>query len=1685
MTLLEVLLPCFFMMILMGIRSSVPADTYSNITTWPTCNITDLPKNLPKTIQVAYAPSNPFTDKIMQKLSQNYPIIKRGFTTEEELVEYSLQSSIPANFIGGIVFVGNFTSRDWTFRIRLKATKPGGRRYFRAENWRTEQMFPVFQIQGPRNRDSPCGENPDYYERGFLTLQFALTKSLVEILRPQTTFFDQTSIVLQRHPYPPYNDDRMVMVLQNQFPFILILSFELVALNIVKDIVEEKEKRLKEAMKMMGMSNWIHWFAWFVKYFCFMLVSTVIMTVFLKVSVGADGRVIAYTNPIILFLFFMVYSLATISFCFMLSTFFSRANSGAAASGVLFFVTYVPYIFITPRYGSMSLSTRIATCLLSNIALSYGGQVMGMLEGQSVGIQWNNIATGTSIDDSFSMMHVIVMLLIDAIIYALFTWYIEVVFPGQYGIPQPWYFPFTKSYWFGTVQARYSDEIQAGVEQNSEFFEKEPVNLKPGIQINCMRKEFFGGKKVAVAGISLNMYEGQITALLGHNGAGKTTTISMLTGFIPPTSGTAYVNGFDICKDIKSVRDSLGICPQHDVLFEKLTVEEHLKFFAVLKGFPQEGLQDECDKMLESIGLTEKRNNLSGELSGGMKRKLSLGMALIGGSKIVILDEPSSGLDPNARRQIWSVIQNNRAGRTMLLTTHFMDEADCLGDRIAIMSEGVLKCCGSTLFLKSKYGAGYHLVMVKGPNIDITKIDTFLKYYIRQAKLESNVGTELSYLLPHDSSSLFQRLFNSIEEKQNSFGILSYGITVTTMEEVFLSVSENKAEENIPSHVSVSSIESYSKSNLSSSFLNPYASNYTMNKVAPSTLHKNYHNRGFTLYTQQFLALVWKKMLYSWRNKLLVLGQIMVPLVFAILGALVLKTLPVNDNFPSLALEPTKFGKNYIPYGLPLQSTNETLKISESYASQYPNSVLVYEDINKMPAYKNKPNILKYLGAVGTRDLSYYNRYYQVAADFGYQIKGVFISYFNEQSYHSSSMSLGLMVSALLKFLSGNNSSLTFINHPLPKSNIEKVNDPTSGSMSSFTLSFILVFGISFLASSFVVSIIKERTTKAKHLQYVSGVNSFYYWISSFFWDFPVALVSCCLILLVFKAFDIECYGDNEHLPNIFFIFVMYCLGCIPMTYLLSFLFSVPSSGLVWLTLFNIITGVATILVVTILNIPALELLDVAKSLTWAFMALFPQFCLGHGLINYYTNYVGTTACEQVIDACPFIRQNNSLIHCCLGKCGDDCLYTDNYLSWDAKGVGRMLTFLAIHCVVYFTIILIIESSLVRLLRYNLTKRTSRTNLKGVDNESMADNYTTIDDDVAKEQYHVTNQSVPRLIKENIVLMSNVFKQYSNFTAVDGIGVGIPPGECFGLLGINGAGKTTTFKMLTGDEMVTSGQIYVNKLNVKNNMKQIQQSIGYCPQFDALIESMTAREILTMFAHFRGVTFKQIPQTVDELLNHLMLEKYADKTVETYSGGNKRKLSTAVALVGNPPLVLLDEPTTGMDPGTRRKLWNTLIGVRDSGRTLILTSHSMDECEALCTRIAIMVNGQFRCLGSIQHLKSKFGEGYTLIAKMSLPENANAEADMTPLIRCIEEKFPGCVCKDIHQGIVHYQIKKNPSMSWGNLFGTLEEMKDAYNLETYSLGQTSLEQVFINFARSQKATKDSVSKSWKNCCRCK
>ncbi|KAL9700792.1 hypothetical protein quinque_004233 [Culex quinquefasciatus] len=1232
---------------------------------------------------------------------------------------------------------------------------------------------------------------------------------------------------LARFPYPPHEDDPVLAMLEQVLPWIMLFSFFYPCIVMVKHITAEKERQLKESMKIMSLSSWLQWSAWFTKNMLLLTFSISLITVLLCVPLMKNTSILRHSDWVVVWFFLFVYSIATVCFCFMVSVFFNKVTVATRLASLLWMLSIVPFRVISTQYDSLSTLGKIGINLLSNTAMSLGMRSTIHLEANQQGLRWHGMINPVTIEE-LNVRLVIVMLLVDALLYLAIALYVEQVMPGEYGVAKPWYFPFVS-------KCFRRKQMSVGFRnQDSRYFEADPITSNPGIQIRNLRK-VFNRSNVAVHGLNLNMYEDQITVLLGHNGAGKTTTMSMLTGMFSPTSGTAYLSGHDIRTDIEGVRQSLGLCPQHNVLFDELTVSEHLRFFARLKGVPSGRLNYEIEKYLQILELTGKRHAQSHTLAGGMKRRLAVGVALCGGSKVVLLDEPTSGMDPSARRALWDLLQQEKKYRTILISTHFMDEADVLGDRIAIMSGGVLKAVGSPFFLKKSFGSGYRLICVKGSNCDKHLVLDLLRKYIPDVRIDTDIGSELSFVLKEDYIRVFQPMLEYLESRMDMCGITSYGISLTTMEESADSISE------VNSHY-----------------------------IVGATFNANNHT-----------------------------------------------------------------------------------------------------------------------------------------------------AWFNYKGYHTAPLALSLLYNAVLQ-TECPTCELTVVNKPLPS----RVDPASQDSGAGLNLVINTVLAMAFVSAMFVLFYINERTSRAKLLQFVSGTNAALYWTVAFGWDLLLFGVVSLVYVITLAAFQEAGWSTFSELGRVYLLFVFFGVGFLPLIYLSSFVFSSPGTAYALVMLFKVVTGAVFFGVVVIWK--AVDS-DVGVMIEWIFM-LFPSFALTHALSQ--------------------MSQLASIKLLC-----HDCDLPD-LLSFDELGIARNLLCLAGIGVAVFLIVLAIEYRIFNnVMNYFMIYKSPQRSL----NE---------DPDVTAEKEFVLGMTQNDINSYNLVLRSAT-KYYGRFLAVNNLSVAIDRYECFGLLGINGAGKTTTFKMMTGDVRFSSGAAWVEGISLQSSMGEVYQRIGYCPQFDALLDDLTGRETLRIYALLRGVRAEDIRGVTLTLAEDLNFLKHVDKKTKQYSGGNKRKLSTAIALMGNPSVVYLDEPTTGMDPGAKRQLWNVICKARSTGKSIVLTSHSMEECEALCTRLAIMVNGEFKCIGSTQHLKNKFSKGFLLMIKVKKVDDPKLQLTRLKEVKFfVGKKLPGSVLKEEYQDSLNFHIPQS-DLKWSAMFGLMEAHKEQLNIEDYSLGQTTLEQVFLSFTKYQ------------------
>uniref|UniRef100_A0ACD5ZUL1 Uncharacterized protein n=1 Tax=Avena sativa TaxID=4498 RepID=A0ACD5ZUL1_AVESA len=307
-------------------------------------------------------------------------------------------------------------------------------------------------------------------------------------------------------------------------------------------------------------------------------------------------------------------------------------------------------------------------------------------------------------------------------------------------------------------------------------------------------KKVYHGKdgnpdKLAVRGLSLALPKGQCFGMLGPNGAGKTSFISMMIGLIPPTSGTAYVHGMDIRTDMNDIYTTMGVCPQHDLLWETLTGREHLLFYGRLKNLKGAALLKATDDSLKSVNLFlgGVGNKQVGKYSGGMKRRLSVAISLIGDPKVVFMDEPSTGLDPASRNNLWSVVKEAKKNRAIILTTHSMEEAEVLCDRLGIFVGGGFQCIGNPKELKGRYGGTYVFTMTTSSEHE-QEVEQLVRRLSPSANRIYHISGTQKFELPKQEVKIAD-VFHEVENAKSRFSIHAWGLADTTLEDVFIKVA--------------------------------------------------------------------------------------------------------------------------------------------------------------------------------------------------------------------------------------------------------------------------------------------------------------------------------------------------------------------------------------------------------------------------------------------------------------------------------------------------------------------------------------------------------------------------------------------------------------------------------------------------------------------------------------------------------------------------------------------------------------------------------------------------------------------------------------------------------------------------------------------------------------------------------
>uniref|UniRef100_A0A8D0HCB8 ABC transporter domain-containing protein n=1 Tax=Sphenodon punctatus TaxID=8508 RepID=A0A8D0HCB8_SPHPU len=1270
--------------------------------------------------------------------------------------------------------------------------------------------------------------NQVYWYRGFLSLQTSIDAAIIEMVTNHSVWDEMKSIsgVRMRSSFIVISG-----FMENIYIIVIIaMCFSPMMYSLSQNVTSEKRK-LKELMEMMGLLDSAFWLSWGLLYAVYIFITACLLT-----AVTWNEFFILSSFSAILLLFFL-YGIASMHFCFMLSSLLKKPKTTCYTNFLLTFL-----------FGSLSCTTVVVRlpaplewtfCLFCPFTFATG--ISKALHLQKYGIQFH---LSNLMEDSNPLFTTYVLLILDSVLYMLLAIYFDKVLPDKYGVTYPPLYFLKPSYWFKSRRRHAGERFEIEKDHEQIFSDNaEPVppefDGKEAIRINNIKKTYKhkDKKTEALRGLFLNIYEDQITALLGHSGAGKTTLLNILSGLSKPSDGSVTILKYKLSEmeAIEEIREITGLCPQFNVQFDILTVKENLRIFAKVKGIQSNKVEEEVKKLLTMLDISSIQDTQADKLSGGQKRKLSLAIAMLGDPQVLLLDEPTSGMDPCSRQHVWNLLKEHKAGRAIVVSTQFMDEADILADRKAFISHGRLKCVGSSLFLKNKWGIGYHLRMQVNESCDSERMLSLVKQYIPNATLSGRSDSELSYTLPSENVDKFPDLFHSLDSQPDQ-EIMNYGVSMTTMEDVFLKLED---AESINEEGKILDPEgrgdTFSPNEMEEELL-------SLSDTGKATVS------GIPLWRQQVCAMARMRFLRL-KHEGKTLRSIFIIHFF--------------KNYIGIFLFLPGTGIENFIHGLESQNIMLEIATGKNITDQLQHNGAIKVSLEEQK--EKDPGEIKKSG----RDKKMRER------------RNMLIMRKKERE---TEWRLGLYI-CLLE----------------PSKNVSSANKKDHCNNSSFNF----------------LSQIKAHS----HLR-VSGLFPSAYWCGQALVDSPLLLhyFACLLLTILLYPFT-SCL-----------LFVIY---------LISFLVRKGRN----------------------------------KSDFWSFIFIVVSVWL----------YIMCNIIYIFLKHCVFFI---FLLRCLEMKYGRSVMRKDPVFRFVSAHMH-----INTHTPPPPPKVCIFVHSLLRLLSY------------------------------------IYNLVCPKSCSGSL---QHLKKQKS---------------QVLGLLGPNGAGKSTTINMITGDTTLTAGQVSERENTIG--------FLGYCPQENPLWPNLTVKEHLEIYAAVKGLRKEDATIIINRIAKALELQKHLKKATKRLSAGITRKLCFALSVLGNPKIMLFDEPTTGMDPKGQRRVWKAIRAtLKNKEQGAILTTHYMEEAEAVCDRVAIMVSGQLRCINTIQYLKSKFGKGYLLQIKVKKPDQVDH------LHAEILQIFPHAARQERFSTLLVYNIPMGDALPLTQAFTKLETAKQSFDIEEYSFSLNTLEQVW-------------------------
>ncbi|KAH9830408.1 uncharacterized protein C8Q71DRAFT_862423 [Rhodofomes roseus] len=1151
---------------------------------------------------------------------------------------------------------------------------------------------------------------------------------------------------------------------------------------------------------------------------------------------------------------------------------------------------------------------------------------------------------------------------------------------------------------------------------------------------------FMGRKTIvsAVEDLSLDIPKTGIFVLLGSNGAGKSTTMSILAGLLGRTRGSVtFEGGVD-----RPPLGTIGLVPQKNVLFPELTCYQTLRLWKAIKP-PRDGVSDDEDieQLLRDCDLGKKIHYNASALSGGQKRKLQLAIGMVGGAQILLVDECTSGVDPLSRRALWKILSSVRYDRTVVFTTHFLDEADLLGDTVAVLAApGRLVAQGTPVALKSRYGDGYNVQVsfdteqpLEKPSSDASQLLDVIRPFAPSAYAVSAGLAEVTYFLQTKDPWVVHKVLEVIQQEHEAGRLGSYSVANTSMEDVFLTLmnaNQSFSPDFHPKSLDGSTFSTHDSTLKSNSDFSQKAhlrsSSYSSVSLPMLSYEKtselNLTNGRRKSVFGQALTIFYKRFLIARRSWLSPVLMILITAAGASIPLWFMSGLAAPTCVqPLKTVYPTQL---YVPWS-PLVSLMSS-KIPGKRVLQYPPGLIetLGPSFGGIPVHNFQDN---------ASFVNYVNQNYRNLSMGGVSLDydtGATLIAWEATPPGLTGLSLLNLASNLLydHALNETNTVATRV----IAANYEKLAGFDSGIL--VMLKFMAFFGaaLSVFPAFFGLYVSKERRSAVQAMQFSNGLsNPAGLWLGHLMFDSIFAVFIATLIIVIYA------FASNQFAALPFFWLVLVLYGIVGALFSYTISLAVPSP----LAAFAATAGYQAVMF----------LLYLAGFLLTATYATVTSESRDLTFIHFFVAILSPIA--NAVHAA-FVSLNLFSLLC------TNAPATAASEAMPSR-FGGPIIYLFVYLFVLFGILVWVDSGAI-LPRKKTAKAATSAFVRRFSRKSFQ-----------ASKHGVYEEAMKVATSDDTLRVLNVVKAYGspNNRVVDNASFGVSQNTVLALLGPNGAGKTTTFNMIRGDVIPDSGDVLINGISVVKNPRTARLALGVCPQFTAIDSELTVREHLVVYGRLKGLKpGVELERNVEALLHGTSLHQYADRLAARLSGGNQRKLALAIALMGNPAVVLIDEFSSGVDAKMKRDMWDTLRSVA-GGKAIVITTHSMEEASALATKVGILAK-KMLAVGTTETLAERYATYEVHFSCRTRDEIVRA--------RILMSQLPGARMAD--DVATRFEVPIDDGMSLARLFGVLSSQDE---LTEFSIEKAGLESVFLKVIREnaiqEEDSRTSKGRWWRIC----